>query len=374
MSETFKRVLNGIRENKQNRLAGNLNCIPWSLKRFSTIVPGIQKGRYYIVTASSKVGKSQLCDYLFMYEPYFFIKEKKSNVKLKIFYFSLEMSKEDKIKSVISHKLYRDTKQILSPEKMDSMFIDYILDDKIESDIGNYEEFFSDFESCVTFVDEIRNPTGIYKYMRDYANKNGTYITKDGEIISHEYIESGNIDIIRRIDRYVPNDPDEHVIVITDHISLLSPEKGQTLHEAMSNYSSNYCIKMRNRWNYTIVNVQQQAADKEKMQYTYKGESIEDKLMPSQDSLGDNRMTGRDCDIMLGLFAPHRYNIREWEGYDITRLQDNFRELSIILNRRGTGFISVPLYFNGAVNQFGELPKPDSMSQEIYNRILEKRM
>lgn len=122
------------------------------------------------------------------------------------------------------------------------------------------------------------------------------------------------------------------------------------------------------RWGYTIVNIQQQAAEKEKQQFTFKGESIEDKLMPSQDGLGDNKMVGRDCDVMIGLFAPFRYNIAKWEGFDIARLQDKFRELSIIFNRRGNGNISVPLYFNGAVDYFEELPT--TMNDADYRKYI----
>lgn len=55
MSEIiFDRVFNTLKENQQNRLKGNFNCIPWSLLRFSTVLPGIQKKRYYHVTALTK--------------------------------------------------------------------------------------------------------------------------------------------------------------------------------------------------------------------------------------------------------------------------------------------------------------------------------
>ena len=345
MADIFNRVLANLKENQQNRLKGNVNCIPWSLPRFSTVLPGVQKKRYYIVTASSKVGKTKLADYLFMYEPYFFYKQNPNKIKLKIFYFSLELNKDEKIKAAISHKLYRDTGKAISPERLDSVFEDYILDSQTEDKIKSYDDFFKDFEEVVTFVDEVRNPFGIYKYMRDYANNNGCYIDKYGEVIDHRLVDSGNIEHIKRIDRYVPNDPDEYVIVLTDHVSLLTPENGKSLHESMSTFSTDYCIKMRNRWGYTVVNIQQQSAEKEKQQFTFKGESIEDKLMPSQDGLADNKTIGRDCDVMIGLFAPHRYNITKWEGFDVARLGDNFRELSIIFNRRGNGNISVPLYF-----------------------------
>lgn len=248
MSEIiFDRVFSTLKENQINRLNGNYNCLPWSLERFSSILPGIQKRRYYIVTASSKVGKTQLADYLFMYEPFFFIKEKKPDIRLKIFYFSLEMSKEEKIKSAISHKIFRDTGKIISPERMDSSFKDYILDPETEKIISSYRDFFKEFEQTITFVDEIRNPYGIYRYMRDYANSNGKYVDKYGNRISHELLDKGDTESVKKVDRYIPNDPNEYIIVITDHISLLTPENGKSLHETMTTFSSDYCIKMRNK-------------------------------------------------------------------------------------------------------------------------------
>lgn len=229
-----------------------------------------------------------------MYEPFFFLKEKKPDIRLKIFYFSLEMSKEEKLKSAISHKIFRETSKVISPERMDSTFSDYILDEKTEQLIKESGDFFKEFESVVTFIDSIRNPTGIYKYVRDYANANGKYIGKDGTNIHHSLLDQGNEQAVKNLDRYEPNDPNEYVIVITDHISLLTPENGQTLHDAINNFSSNYCIRIRNRWGYIPVNVQQQAAARENIQYTFKGDAINQALVPSQDGLGDSKMTQRD--------------------------------------------------------------------------------
>jgi hypothetical protein len=75
-----------------------------------------------------------------------------------------------------------------------------------------------------------------------------------------------------------------------DHISLLSQEKQfKSWYETIEHYSTEYCRKqMSKHWGFTVVNIQQQASDKEKQQYTVKGDSIEDKLEPSLDGLGDN--------------------------------------------------------------------------------------
>ena len=105
----------------------------------------------------------------------------------------------------------------------------------------------------------------------------------------------------------------------------------------------------------------------EKQEYTFSGNSIIDKLRPSADGLGDCKLVGRDVNLMIGLFAPARYKIEDYEGYDITRLGDHYRELLILFNRDGGGFCSDHLLFHGAVNFFKELPA--KMTEDHYGAI-----
>lgn len=292
--KTFDRVLKEIKENKKLREEGKDLLIPFPFPRFSKYVPGIQKGRYFICTANSKVGKTQICDFLFLYSPYYFVKERVSNIKVRIFYFSLEMSKEDKVKQAIAHKLYRDTGAILSTDKIDSLFKDYTLTNEVLSQIESYSEWFEEFEKTVTYIDNIRNPYGIYKYMREYAYNNGKFISKSGNEIPIELIRENKEEAVRSVDHYQPNDPDEYVIVITDHVGLLTPEKGGDIHETIGNFSSNYCLSLRDRFKYIIVNVQQQAAAQEGIE-NFKL----DKLQPSANGLGDNKLTQRDKILII---------------------------------------------------------------------------
>lgn len=364
----FNRVKSKIKENRKIRLEGGYNCIPWNnLPGLSSVIPGIQKSRYYLVTANSKVGKTQLADYLFVYEPYeFIVTEKPKNIKLKIFYFSLEMSKERKLLSILAYKIFKDKGLIISPEDLYSTFKKKILDVKIEALLDEYDDYFKELEETLVIIDNIRNPYGIFKYMEAYAEANGTWTYKEIDWVN----EDKTIKKVKVKDRYIPNDPDEYVEVITDHISLLAPEKGQSPHEAISKYSSEYCLHMRDKWFYTVINIQQQAAAQEKQQYTNSGESILEKLKPSADGLGDNKLVGRDVDVMIGLFAPSRYKIKSHEGYNIERLGDHYRELLVLVNRNGSGFCSDHLLFHGAVNFFKELPV--KISEEGYKQIEER--
>ena len=65
------------------------------------------------------------------------------------------------------------------------------------------------------------------------------------------------------------------------------------------------------------------------------------------------------ADIVLGLFSPARFGITEYFGYDITQLKDHIRFLEVIVNRNGEMGGILPLWFDGAVCDFKELPKPD---------------
>jgi len=368
-SSYYRKVIEDIKNNKKRRLEGKLNCIPWrSFPKLCTKIPGIEQEQYVIVTANSKVGKTQLADFLYVLEPYKFIKDNPDcGIKLKIFYFSLEISRKKKLISLLTNKIYNETGKIIDAQNINSKFDNYILEDDIEQLIEKYIPYFDEFEKTVSIIDNIRNPFGIYKYMRTYAETHGKYVKKEIEIID----EYGNVKNELVNDYYVPNDPDEYVIVLTDSANLLAPENGGNLHQAMSKFSSDYCLHMRDKWKYTVVNIQQQAAEQEKQQFNNFGGSITNKLRPSADGLGDNKLTGRDCNLMFGLFAPHRYEIKTYNGYDIERLKDNYRELNVLFNRDGGGFFTDDLLFSGAVNHFEEAPR-EIRGDEEYSKLLKR--
>jgi len=361
----FERVVSEeLEKNKLLREQGKDIVIPFPFERFSKYVPGTQKGRYIIVTANSKIGKTKITDYIYLFNTIDFALSRKTNIKPKIFYFTLEISKEDKMKEAIAHKLYIDKGITLSTQQMESLFNDYILEDSKLDIIKSYKEYFQYFEETVTFIDNIRNPFGIYNYMRDYAEKKGKYFTRENVEIPMNMIKSNHKESMLSIDRYEPLNDDEYVIVIVDNFNILTTENGKSLQDTIASFSNDYCLKMRDRWKYIIVGVQQQAAAQESV------ENMKlDKLQPSANGLGDCKLSGRDCDMMLGLFAPSRYHIKNYNGYDITRFRDNHRELSVILNRRGHA-VSTQLYFNGAVNYFEELPKSSEITEDYYKKLL----
>lgn len=353
----YDRVYEQIVNRRDRLLKGNINCIPWGFPRFEEENPGIEQGHYYLISANSKVGKTQIADWLFLYNTIQQVLENNLKIKLKIFYFSLEMTKEEKMLSAFANILYIKEGLRIAPKDLKSTKADRILSEDVLLIIEKYKPYFEKIEEIVEFIDDVRHPFGIYNLVREYALANGTVhyreIDIDGKITKVE-------------DYYEPNNPDEYVMIMIDHISLISPEKRNgvqlTLHESISVLSSDYLIKLRNRFNYIPVVIQQQSAAQESVD-----NKKANKLKPSLDGLADNKLTGRDANVILGLFSPFRHEIPEYMGYDVVFFKDNIRFLEIMGGREGGAGVTCPLYFDGAVNYFKELPL--SKDQENLNKV-----
>ena len=101
------------------------------------------------------------------------------------------------------------------------------------------------------------------------------------------------------------------------------------------------------------------------------------KIRPTKAGLADCKNTGNDCDVLIGITNPFSFELPEYLGYDIKKLKDSFRCIEVVLNRGGRSNGICPLFFDGATNNFKELPLPnDSSMQEVYayiSRLNEKK-
>lgn len=295
-----------------------------------------------------------------MYNPIDYIINNKTNIKLKIFYFSLEMSKEQKLRQSICNYLYTKSKGKYKIDPKNLRSVKNPVSEEILEEVSGSKDYFEKFQEIVTFIDNIKNPTGIYKFMRDYAKANGKVHMTEKVFTDSKTGETYKNNIF---DYYEPNDPDEYTIMIVDHVSLLHQEQGMTLHQTITKLSSNYLVELRNRYNFIPVVIQQQSAAQESVE-----NMKANRLKPSLDGLADNKLTARDADVVLGLFSPYRHKIKtypEKDGYNIMYFKDNIRFLEVLASREGGGNSICPLYFDGAVNFFKELPLPHEKNNMI---------
>lgn len=352
--ENFSRAIDNLRERRLRIINGKTNCIPIFFKRFSANFPGFERKRYGIVTASQKVGKSKLVDSMLIYEPLFYMIEHPEEFKEKVLYFTLEMSKDEKFYDFLCHLLYKldgieiGTLDLKSTSK-ENPLPEHILE-LIESD--RYKVYIDKFQEMVTFIDDIKNPTGINKFCREYALERGTLHKKT---IKTKDELTGNDKEVEIVDYFEWDDPDCYYVIILDNFTNLTRESGKNKIENIEKMSK-YFITLRDQLQYHIVAVQHQAQSQE---------GIENRKLnmvyPTTDGLGDCKMTSRDVDYILGLFNPFKYGLREFEGYDITKFRKNIRFLMMLDDRNsGAGGDMCPLYFNGAATIFSELPLPNS--------------
>lgn len=358
-----ERAILKMKANRQRSLDGGVNCIPNSLQRFSKFWPGVEKAKYYMVTASSGVGKSKYAKKTFVFDVVDQIMAHPEwGIDLHIKYFCLEESKVNFIQSLMSYKMYQNDRVRISVPEMNSIGSE--VSEHIINSAEEWLHYWKKFEAIVEVIDDIRHPTGIFKHTESWLLNHGRWVMTDREFTNNEtqvkYTKSVK-------DYYIPNHPDRYVIVIVDHISLLATEKGaETLHAAITRMSSVYFLHLRDKYGCAVVNVQQQAADTEKQQFNYKGQSIEAKLEPTLAGLGDNKLTQRDVDVAFGIFAPDRYEIEKHMGYNVSLLQDHYRSLKILKYRDGTANIKVGCFFDGAVGNFEELDPAKDLSKEDY--------
>lgn len=359
----IERVVDNLEKRRERLINGQLNRIPSPFTRFSNDFIGVEQSCYYTITSFTKGGKSQFVSYTFIYKPLMFCYNADLDINLKILYFPLEETPERITDRFISWLLYDKSggKIRIDPKSLRSTItpvseeiLDMIKSDEIQ-DILRY------FEEHVIFPEEQANPTGIYKYCKAYAEEHGTVYTKPGKYKD----ESGVLRETQMFDRYEQDNPNEYRLVIIDTINLIDTEKGMTLKQSMDKLSE-YCAKyLRNKYHFSPVIIQQQAFESEGNEAFKLG-----RVRPSVAGLGDTKYTSRDSNVVLGLFSPFRFGLKEYEGYDITRFKDKIRFLEIIVNRDGEMGGICPLYFDGAVCQFSELPKPnDSEISKVYEYL-----
>jgi len=356
---------------KELRDKGELLCIPYykSFPKLSKFVPGIIKGIMYKITAGSGVGKTQLTKMLFVLAPLNYIKYNQTKIKVKIFYFALEESEEEFIDSLICNQLAYKHNVRVDPLQLKGYREEYA-DDKIMALIEDVEQDVEFFMEHIEVVDSVSNPTGLYKYCRTFSEKNGQHYWDDVEFTKTGADGKTKVEKDQIYREYVPNDPNLHVIVITDHISLITPEYDKASdsklnkHQSMAKWSTHYCRgQITKHWGWTVVNVQQQEQGSEKQHYTNTGASVVKKTEPTLDGLANNKEIQRDDYVVISLYSPDRFGFEEYHGYDISQMRDTFRSVKILKNRLGTPNKYVPLLFDGASNRFQEIPFSDNVTE-----------
>jgi replicative DNA helicase len=352
MGDLYNKTMDEMENKRQRILSGSVNCIPSPFKRFTNDFCGVEQDTMYCITSFTKGGKSQFCSYTFIYQTIVYSYFAKEKLDFKIIYFPLEETKERIMQRFMSWLLFKFSKGKVRISPKDLRSTTKALDEKILDRLREFDvqDLLNYFEEHIIFPTEAPNPTGIYKYCKQYAEDHGTVKKKTVKMKD----ELGEMQDVEVFDSYEQDNPDEYRMIIIDTVNLIDTERGMNLKQSIDKLSE-YCAKyLRNRYHFSPILIQQQAFESEGNEAFKMG-----RVRPSVAGLGDSKYVSRDADIVLGLFSPFRFGMTDYLGYDITILKDRLRFLEVIVNRNGEMGGILPLWFDGAVCDFRELPKSD---------------
>ena len=338
--------------------AGNNTGLSMGLPRLEKYIPGLQRATTYVIVGESGSGKSKLAASMFIYSPYEELMLTGQTSKFRVLLFSLEITARQVMINAAIHRLYRQYNVLVDVNQVLSRGVNRCSTELYKA-VSEQLDFYEALEDVLIISDEGSGPTGINKAVVNYFLKNGTM----------HYREVDNGDGPFKIpDYYEPKDPDMIVSPQVDHLGLLRGEKDLPGKKAViDKLSTDYGITWRNRFGASPLFVMQMnrsigATDRTKL----------DRMRPQLSDIADSSNPAQDANVVMGIFAPTRYGIPQYEGYDILKLKERFRAVSIMKNRNGESDKMVGLKFIGETGNFSELPQAkDMVLPGAYERALQ---
>lgn len=343
-------------------------------------INGIQRGASIGVAAAPKCGKTTFVDYCFLLSPYLQALAMGRLDDVEWIYFSYEIdrvSKEfkfaaffmahdfgvynyvykgemylmnsDYLQGKQMHRLPDGSNEIIpiTPEHEDMLKHIYI--NRIIPIFGEYDEYNRKIRpGKIDFIEEAENPTGIDKYLKSHARKNGTFVTENYTILN----EKGQQEVKTRTIGYNPTNPKKHTIVIMDHIRKPLRERGFSMKENIDK-TLEYTTISRNVCKYTHINIchsNRGVANVERLKIA--GEYI----FPTADDVKDTGNLAEESTILMTLFNPNdeKYNLDKHFGHELADYP-NYRSVHITESRNTPSPQHIFTNMFGGINMFQQL-------------------
>jgi replicative DNA helicase len=344
-----------LEERIQAGLDGKFQGLSNGFKRINSEIHGIQRGVYTLLGGLSGTYKTTLADYMLLNA---LSDAESQGLEINVFYYSYEIDELSKKCNWLS-VIIRNKHGITIPPEVIKGFGDNRLTAKeleyVKMEIPTVEALFSK----INFRFKSTNPTGIYNEMWQYMSNKGTFTYLD-------YIDKeGNPK--KKIDKFIPNNPEAYTIIILDHLLLLQKERGFSDKEIIDK-ASEYMVELRNMFNVSCIFISQfndglSSIDRAK----FKGVDISPQITDFKSS----RNPYADADVVLATMSAFKMDMPTCLGYDINKLKDSFIMLKVIKNRLGRDNIAVGLLANPKAGSFSELPPAKSEDmQVIYDSLL----
>ena len=210
--------------------------------------------------------------------------------------------------------------------------------EEVYQKVKEMRDYIDEMQDYVKILPGSINPTGIWSDFKNICEAGGKLLkAKTGKLT------------------YVPNDPNELVIYVLDHIGNLRGESGLG-ERAVLDKAGEYLKIGRDRFGFSPVVVNQFNRGLSSP-YRQRGDFSPDK----SDFKGSGSMY-EDADVAIAIFNPNYYGVSEYLGYTTQHMiskgkVNRFRSANIIKNSFGVDNVKIGLRFIGECGLFDEMPK-----------------
>lgn len=302
------------------------------LPKLEGIVDGVTQSTYTLLFSTSGTGKTSLALYSYIYKP---IMEHLNDGKFKVIYFSLEMSAEKLFAKLLSIYIFEQYHIELSVKELLSRKRNYILSEENFRIVKECMPWLHKIESIITVYDKSLSAKSLYTILMQELKKNGEF----------KETESRKI--------YIPNDQEVIVLAAIDHLSLVRPTEGRSKKEEMDLISS-YLVTLRNMCGISPLVIMQTNRESSGMDRRKAGlnnlriTDIKDTGSPSE-----------DAEVIISIYDPFRDKLSTYNNYNIEKLRDKFRAITVLKSRYGESDVEIGCAFYGASGTWKELPRGD---------------
>lgn len=339
-----------LNEEIEKGIKGINSGVSMGFPRLSKYI-GIRKRIMTLVFGAPGSGKSAYLHSAYILNPYDALKASNpNNIKFKVILFSMERSKIYILAKWMSRRIFLEEGILIPIQRMLGWWDEKLTKDEHDL-ILKYRDYMNELLETVDIIEGPQNPTGIYKYVKEYAENNGKF-----EQLS-EYHKV-----------YIPTHSNEIVIVGEDHLGLTKREKGQNKKEAIDKVSE-YNQWMRDQLGYSPVPVSQLNRNLNNPIYR-KLDSVE----PTIDDIKESGAPGEASDVILSLFDPIRMNTTD-KSYNVDKFinlsngANYFRSIKLLKSNYSEDMIRIGMAFMGATGIFSELPKKKYMDDFDYESL-----
>lgn len=335
----------------QNGIDGKNGGIPMGFHRLNRYI-GIRKKIMTLIFGATGSGKSAYMHTAYILNPFdWYISTRPKNLKFKVILFSMERSKTYTLAKWLSRKIFVDQGILIPIPKLLGWWDLKLTKDEHDLFLA-YESYIGELLEVVDIVEGAQNPTGIYKYVKEYAKANGKFEEVD------EYHKV-----------YIPNHPNEVVEICEDHLGLMKLESGMKTKKEAIDKTSEYNQYFRDTLGYSPIPVSQLTRALSNPMY-----QKQDSFEPTIDDVKESGRPGEDADVVTSLFDPIRFKTSD-PSYKVDNFIDlktggkYFRSVKILKNTYGEDDIRIGMAFMGSTGIFKELPKGKDMDGFDYEQL-----